>query len=59
MHTLGYGHNDINPRNILFDKNGTAVLIDFDSCCPLGEKLGTKSGIFGFYDKNATTSEEE
>lgn len=57
MHLLGYGHNDINPRNTMFDTDGRAVISDFDSCRPLGQKLGTKSGTPGFYLTNARTSE--
>lgn len=56
MHTHGYGHNDINPHNVMFNADGMVVLIDFDSCRPLGDELGTKSGTYGFFDKNATTS---
>lgn len=59
MHQVGYAHNDINPRNVMFDSDGKAVLIDFDSCRPLGNKLGRKSGTKGFYIKSATTSEKQ
>ena len=40
LHSLGLVHNDINPANIMLDDNGTAVLIDFDSCRRVGELLG-------------------
>ena len=40
LHSLGLVHNDINPANIMLDNNGTAVLIDFDSCRRVGESLG-------------------
>ena len=43
LHSLGLAHNDISPSNIMFD-NGQAVLIDFDSCAPLGNIL-TKGGL--------------
>jgi serine/threonine protein kinase len=40
LHSLGLAHNDINPRNIMVreDDDGHAwpVLIDFNSCAPLG-----------------------
>ncbi|KAG2135510.1 kinase-like domain-containing protein [Suillus clintonianus] len=43
--TLGLVHNDINPANIMLDDAGDAVIIDFDSCKPIGEELG-KAGTF-------------
>jgi Protein kinase domain len=39
LHCLGITHNDINPYNIMFKPDGTAVIIDFDSCAHVGEKL--------------------
>jgi serine/threonine protein kinase len=39
LHRLGLTHNDINPNNIMFKSDGTPVLIDFDSCAYVGEKL--------------------
>jgi serine/threonine protein kinase len=39
LHRLGLTHNDINPYNIMFKSDGTPVLIDFDSCTYVGEKL--------------------
>lgn len=44
LHSLGLAHNDINPYNICIDTDGTAVLIDFDSCLPFGKEL--KKGIY-------------
>lgn len=43
---MGYAHNDISARNILFDRNQNAVLIDLDSCTLIGEPL-KKGGIVG------------
>lgn len=57
LHTLGLAHNDINPDNIMV-KNGSPVLIDFDSCQPFGkhlQSLGTK----GWYEKVFYTSEKK
>ncbi|SJL16469.1 uncharacterized protein ARMOST_19995 [Armillaria ostoyae] len=49
IHGLGLVHNDINPRNILFDDDGRLVIIDFDSCCKQGESmLHGKCGTFPF-----------
>jgi serine/threonine protein kinase len=39
LHRLGFSHNDINPYNIMFKSDGTPVIIDFDSCARIGEKL--------------------
>ena len=39
LHRLGITHNDINPYNIMFKSDGTPVIIDFDSCAHVGEKL--------------------
>lgn len=39
LHSLGIVHNDINPANIMLDKDGTLILIDFDSCRYIGESL--------------------
>ncbi|KAG1790532.1 kinase-like domain-containing protein [Suillus plorans] len=37
--TLGLVHNDINPANIMLDDAGVPVIIDFDSCIPIGEEI--------------------
>lgn len=39
LHSLGLVHNDINPANIMFDENCTAVIIDFGSCRHIGKSL--------------------
>lgn len=44
LRSLSICHNDILPRNVMFDSNNEAVLIDFDSSMPLGSKL-LKAGI--------------
>ena len=46
LHSMGYGHNDISAPNIMFDGDGNAILIDLDSCTPLGEKI-IKGGVVG------------
>lgn len=57
LHTLGLAHNDINPDNIMV-KNGSPVLIDFDSCQPFGKHLQSL-GTEGWYEKVFYTSEKE
>jgi len=32
LHLLGLVYNDINLANIIFEKDGTPVIIDFGSC---------------------------
>lgn len=46
LHRLQWYHNDVNPQNIQVASDGTAVLIDVDSCLPEGEDLakGTLRG---------------
>ena len=39
LHSLGLSHNDISPSNILVRNDNSAVIIDFDACLPVGEKL--------------------
>ncbi|KAG2071487.1 hypothetical protein BDR04DRAFT_1194040, partial [Suillus decipiens] len=48
--TLGLVHNDINPANIMLDDAGNPVIIDFDSCIPIGAEVGLsgKAGTFGW-----------
>lgn len=41
LHSLGIVHNDINPANIMVDEDGTFILIDFNSCQYIGERLHT------------------
>jgi serine/threonine protein kinase len=54
LHSLGLIHNDITPSNIMFDTDGTPVIIDFDSCRKVGVALndticGTKR-TYGWHD---------
>jgi serine/threonine protein kinase len=44
LHRLGFSHNDINPYNIMFKSDVAPVIIDFDSCVRIGEKLGKAGG---------------
>ena len=39
LHRLGYAHCDIKPENVMLRKDGTAVVIDFDSCVPIGSDI--------------------
>jgi hypothetical protein len=58
LHSLGLIHNDINPRNIMFQADDTPVIIDFDSCRREGEKL-SKGGTWGWCDENARFASPE
>lgn len=57
IHSLGYCHNDISPGNVMFDKDGTAVIIDFDACRLSGEELGIKKGTPGYMKEGITLSQ--
>ncbi|KAK3052783.1 hypothetical protein LTR09_006266 [Extremus antarcticus] len=39
LHSLGLAHNDLNAENVLIDADREPIIIDFDSCLPLGEPL--------------------
>ncbi|KAJ5193582.1 hypothetical protein N7449_009724 [Penicillium cf. viridicatum] len=41
LHSLGLVHNDINPSNVVLDKHGIPIIIDFGSCRKTGESLQT------------------
>ena len=43
LHSLGYVHQDLDPRNVMLDSDNRAIIIDFDSCQLEGEPLGPKS----------------
>ncbi|KAJ5555898.1 hypothetical protein N7513_003540 [Penicillium frequentans] len=55
LHSLGLVHNDINPRNIMFDGE-KAVIIDFDSCRRIGEDLGNAVCTYEWCDEIAKQS---
>lgn len=60
LHSVGYWHNDINPFNIMFRHNETrAMMIDFDSCHPIGQEMKHKGGMLDFCDENAKHSQPE
>jgi serine/threonine protein kinase len=40
--TLGFVHNDINHTNIMLDSSSSPIIIDFDSCVPIGEGFGSR-----------------
>ena len=50
LHSLGLVHNDINPRNIMFNGD-KAVIIDFDSCRRIGEDLENVGRTYEWYDE--------
>jgi serine/threonine protein kinase len=60
LHSLGLAHNDINPGNILINAERMPVLVDFGSCCEIGQKLGASRGTAGWMEGDMddyTTSE--
>lgn len=36
LHAYGYVHNDLKPENIYMKRNGDILLLDIDSCRPIG-----------------------
>lgn len=55
LHSLGLIHNDINPSNIMFDED-VPVIIDFDSCRPVGQSLEGVGRTFEWYDESVQYS---
>ncbi|GKU08606.1 serine threonine protein kinase [Fusarium langsethiae] len=51
LHSIGFSHNDLNPSNIMMDKDNRAVIIDMDSSCRVGESLEKKKRTYGWLDK--------
>lgn len=58
VHSLGLAHNDICPYNVMIGANESPVLIDFGSCAPYGEPLGS-CGSPGWYKEVFFTSEKD
>lgn len=52
LHSIGMAHNDINPSNIMVNESGMPVLIDFDSCKPLGKPLTFSRGTPGWTEED-------
>ncbi|KAI9831652.1 MAG: hypothetical protein M1819_004718 [Sarea resinae] len=50
LHSLGWAHNDLNPDNILINKAGMPILIDFGSAREIGQELSTSRGTRGWID---------
>ncbi len=56
LHSLGLVHNDINPANIMFEKDGTPVIIDFGSCRAIGQNLEGVGRTYEWYDDSVQQS---
>ena len=48
LHSLGYAHNDLNSRNIMVNEDRLPVLVDFEACRKIGEKLPYTRGTEGW-----------
>lgn len=62
LHSLGWIHNDINPKNIMLDEDDTTIIIDFDSCCGMNEKgptCGTHMWTDETYDADCAKLEND
>jgi serine/threonine protein kinase len=55
IHSLGLVHNDINPKNVMLNGD-RVVLIDFDSCRPVGDSLEGVGRTYEWYDENVQLS---
>lgn len=51
LHGLGLIHWDINPTNIVMDRDNP-VIVDFDTCRREGQTLGSKAGTRGWTSEN-------
>jgi serine/threonine protein kinase len=58
LHGLGLVHCDINPTNIVMNRE-EPVIVDFDSCRPMGERLGLKAGTKGWTREDLTSAQQE
>jgi serine/threonine protein kinase len=58
LHSLGLAHNDLNPSNIVIEKNKEAILIDFGSCQRFGKEL-VSTDTPGWIDEDFTSSARE
>lgn len=48
MHDSGFLHRDVKPDNIMVNKNGGAILVDYDLAGPIREPLGGGVGTPAF-----------
>lgn len=48
VHATGYVHADLKPHNVLVDDELEVTLIDFGFAAPIGEKLESVKGTFGY-----------
>ena len=55
LHSLGIGHNDLNPANIALDFNDNPIILDFGSSRRFGERL-LSGGTSGWMDEDYSTS---
>jgi serine/threonine protein kinase len=55
LHSLGLTHNDLNPSNIMYGED-TLVIIDFDSCRPVGSSLKGVGRTYEWYDESVQYS---
>ena len=55
LHSLGLGHNDLKPENVLVNELDRAIITDLGSCQPFGKPLIT-AGTPGWIEEEYTVS---
>ncbi|KAI0112502.1 kinase-like domain-containing protein [Nemania sp. FL0031] len=58
LHSLGLVHNDLNPSNIMIAADGRPIIIDFDSCRPIGADLKRVKRTHEWYNPDTHISLE-
>ena len=58
IHQLGYVHADVNPRNILVERDGRVRLIDYGLSCPMGTVKARVQGTLVFLSPEQARMEQ-
>jgi hypothetical protein len=58
LYKLELIHYNINSTNIIINRE-ESIIINFDSCRPMGERLGLKAGMKGWIREDLTSAQQE